>query len=144
MLRRTGFAHREYIAPPPAPVRPATRRATYAANDAVAPILKENIVRSEPYRRLVAALPCINCQIEDHSQAAHPPPTGKGCKETDIDCFPLCAQRPNRPGCHWLFDNYKLIPAPLMREQAVKWAKQTRAAIRASGKWPKGLEDVIA
>lgn len=100
---------------------------------------KENAVRSEPYRRLVAALPCIKCGIHDYSQAAHPPPTGKGIKTPDTDCFPLCCVRPGNTGCHYLFDQNMMMPRDQMRETARMWAAATRLMILASGKWPKNL-----
>ena len=100
---------------------------------------KEDPIRSEPYRRLVAMLPCANCGIEDQSQAAHPPPTGKGIKEDDRMCFPLCCTRPDKQGCHALFDQYKLIPKALMRDCAADWAAETRDTIEGNGMWPRGL-----
>lgn len=100
---------------------------------------KENAVQSEPYRRLVAARPCINCNVHGFSQAAHPPPTGKGRKEDDRLTFSLCCTRPGVTGCHVEFDQRRLIPPAKMRTQAAKWGKETRAAIRAEGAWPKRL-----
>lgn len=96
-------------------------------------------IRSEPYRRLVAALPCSACRIEGFGQAAHPPPKAKGKKECDLDIFSLCCARPGVPGCHYLFDTMQLIPRAAMRYEAEKWARQTRARIKADGNWPAGL-----
>jgi len=107
--------------------------------DMVAARPKENPLRSEPYRRLVAMLPCAKCDIADFSQAAHPPPTGKGIKEDDRMCFPLCCTRPGEPGCHWLFDNYKLMPQAEMRVYAYICAIDTRETIEENGMWPDGL-----
>lgn len=111
---------------------------------ALVAIPKEDAVYSEPYRRLVAARPCINCHIEDYSQAAHPPPTGKGRKEDDRLTFPLCCIHPGAggelvPGCHADFDQYRLVPAADMRTLAASWGDQTRKEIRDAGIWPKGL-----
>src|ERR1035437_8530602 len=100
---------------------------------------KQSQVRSEPYRRLVAALPCINCGIDGYSQAAHPPPTGKGIKEDDRECFPLCCTRPDITGCHTDFDQYRLVPKDDMRITASHWADETKSTIIADGKWPKNL-----
>jgi hypothetical protein len=56
---------------------------------------KERPVRSEPYRRLVAALPCFNCGAAAPSQAAHADfGKGMGIKSSDLTCYPLC------PMCH--------------------------------------------
>ena len=146
MLKRTPFKRKL-----PAPYIKAERipqnyaRLTVPVNvaritDDVLALPKENAVYSEPYRRLVAARPCINCHIESYSQAAHPPPTAKGRKEDDRLTFPLCCTRPDVPGCHADFDQYRLVPAADMRSVAGHWATETRQAIRQSGKWPAGLE----
>ncbi len=98
-------------------------------------------IRSEAYRRAVAALPCINCCIVGYSQAAHPN-TGKGTgtKCSDLDCFPLCADRPGVRGCHSQFDQGALFTKDRRRELEPLWAAQTRAVIDGMGNWPKGLE----
>ena len=90
-------------------------------------------VRSEPYRRLVASLPCANCGIEGYSQAAHPPPTGKGIKESDLECFPLCCARPGINGCHADFDQYRLAPKAGMRDLAWRWTGDTQYLLRTAG-----------
>lgn len=100
---------------------------------------KANPIRSEAYRRLVAALPCIFCGIDGHSQAAHPPPTGKGIKQSDLDCFPLCCARPGLIGCHANFDQYMLYSGDETRTMAQHWAEQTRQTITNNGDMPKGL-----
>lgn len=100
---------------------------------------KDEAVRSEPYRRLVAALPCMNCQRRGPSQAAHLPPDGKSLKQDDRETFPLCADGPRRRGCHTKFDQYELFPREEAMKQGRKWAAKTRALIAAAGKWPKKL-----
>lgn len=86
--------------------------------------------RFEGYRRLVAALPCINCGIGGASQAAHPN-TGKakGRKQDDRLCFPLCHIGAN--ACHWRFDLYELHGKERQRELEPVWAAQTRATLQA-------------
>lgn len=100
---------------------------------------KEAPARSEAYRREVAKLACSYCEIEGLSQAAHPPPTGKGIKADDRECFPMCCTRPGTPGCHALFDQYKLMHTADMRDFAKAAAKDTRDLIDGNGMWPKGL-----
>lgn len=100
---------------------------------------KENAIRSEHYRRLVAQLPCVSCGIHGYSQAAHPPPTGKGIKEDDRFCFPLCCTRMGVTGCHVEFDQYRLIPKDDMGQTAAAWGARTRGFILAAGLWPKRL-----
>ncbi len=100
---------------------------------------KDEAVRSEPYRRLVAARACKNCGRQKCSQAAHPPPEGKGIKQDDRETFPLCADAPRRKGCHPKFDQYELMPHEKAVRQAKKWAAETRAEIEAEGMWPKSV-----
>jgi hypothetical protein len=59
--------------------------------------------RSEAYRRAVAALPCLRCGIEGHTQAAHGD-AGKGLslKSSDLTCYPLCGPHDGEPGCHYV------------------------------------------
>jgi hypothetical protein len=124
-------------------VRATERSSAVCGGEVGGAVAKENAVYSESYRRLVAVRPCIHCQIEGYSQAAHPPPTAKGRKEDDRECFPLCCTRIGVRGCHVDFDQYRLIPAPAMREQARTWGRQTRASIRNAGEWPANLLDWI-
>lgn len=115
-------------------------RGVYGGSTSGVPVAKEQIVRSEEYRRLVASLPCSYCRIEGYSQAAHPPPTAKSRKECDLQTFPLCATRPGVTGCHVEFDQMRLIPRAAMRTQAEELAAKTRSAIRHIG-WPKNVPD---
>lgn len=107
----------------------------------VSPIEKENPVRSEAYRRLVAAMPCANCRREGRSQHAHENEgKGKALKLDDRRAMPLCADEPGSLGCHSRFDRYALF---LDRAEHIRmgrqWAAETRAQIEASGLWPKNL-----
>lgn len=104
------------------------------------PIEKENPVRSEAYRRLVATLPCAHCGIHDHSQAAHAD-QGKGgnIKSDDRTCYPACAPRVGHIGCHALIGMTGRMPREDRRALEQKYAAETRAQIEASGQWPKNL-----
>lgn len=144
-MKRSGFQQKarqrenpERVYRTPAVVAGAFRVATGAAGGAAA-APKAEYQRSEPYRRLVAGLPCIRCGIHGHSQAAHPPPTGKGIKECDSLVFPLCCTRPGVIGCHADFDAMRMIPRDQMREQAATWARQTQRVVINAGMWPTGL-----
>lgn len=101
-------------------------------------------VRSEPYRRLVASLSCINCGISGSSQAAHPN-TGKakGRKADDRLCFPLCHVGAN--GCHRKFDEYRLFSggADLVAIEA-GWAQRTQQTLRRIAKLDAAAARVIA
>lgn len=59
-------------------------------------------VRSEPYRRYIASLPCYRCGVHGYSQAAHADEgKGMGIKTDDLTCYPLCSSRPGSIGCHY-------------------------------------------
>ena len=100
---------------------------------------KTEAIRSEPYRRLVAAMPCKACGIQGYSQAAHLPPDGKGVKQDDRLIFALCCDRPGKQGCHPKFDQYKLYPHSVALTVGMAWAMDTMRAVTAAGNWPKNL-----
>lgn len=106
----------------------------------LAPAPKDEPVRHEGYRRLVALLPCKACGIAGYSQAAHPN-TGKGTgtKTDDRLCFPLCCVRPGIEGCHVLFDTGRLLDKAARRAIEPAWACDTQRQITALGLWPKDL-----
>lgn len=132
--QRASRAERE-----PRPMAGLERVPDYGGGVIGQPVPKENAVEHEGYRRLVAGFPCARCFVWGYSQAAHPPPTGKGIKEDDRECFPLCCTREGQIGCHYLFDNYKLMPHDAAVEQAKQWGRETRAKVINRGLWPKGL-----
>jgi hypothetical protein len=100
---------------------------------------KQSAVRSEPYRRLVAALPCRACGIQGYGQAAHLPPDGKGIKQDDRQIFSLCCTRVGIPGCHQDYDQYRMFSREEAMVVGIAWAADTRRQIVAMGKWPKNL-----
>lgn len=108
-----------------------------------ATVPKDEPVRSEPYRRLVAALPCKVCGIVGSSQAAHPN-TGKGAglKTDDRLCFPLCCDRPGVQGCHAKFDQHAWFTRAARREIEPSWGADTRRQITAMGQWPADLPKI--
>lgn len=152
-MKRTGFARparerkRILHVPIPPESRAAARISTITGEGApvLAPLLKEQPVRSEPYRRLVALMDCISCGKQNRSQHAHTNAgKAKGLKNDDRDAMPLCADEPGLEGCHQKFDNYRLVPGgrPAHAELGRMWAAQTREAIRLAGLWPAGLSEV--
>lgn len=137
-MKRSGFASKLPPRRPtkqiegytPRPRAVAVAVAVAGPSRAVVSIPKRAPVRDESYRRLVAALPCILCGIEGHSQAAHPNSgKAKGAKADDSLCFPLCAARPDHPGCHWLFDQHTIFPRDQRAGVEQQWAQQTAEAI---------------
>ena len=143
MSRGKGFRRPVFVRPAPAAPSRATRTAVLADCSTVAvPVEKSDPVRSEAYRRLVAAMPCKHCGVWGHSQAAHPN-TGKGAglKTDDRECFALCSDRPGVRGCHPQFDQGALFSKLTRRLIEVAWAADTRRAIQAAGTWPANLPE---
>lgn len=99
---------------------------------------KTKAVRSEKYRRLVALMPCFSCGIEGYSQAAHPNKgKGAGMKTSDLDCFPLCADRPGVRGCHSLHDQGGIISKLNRRNLEAFYTKSARERAKRMG-WSFG------
>ena len=124
-------------------VAPGAFRAPEPVSEApAAQVAKAAPVRSEAYRRIVAAMPCIHCGIAGYSQHAHANAgKGKGIKTDDRMGFPLCAARPGVEGCHAAFDQYRLLPGGRDEhaEAGERWAERTRAAVLEAGVWPNRL-----
>lgn len=92
---------------------------------------KEAPVRSEAYRRLVAALPCMRCAAPGPNQCAHSNAgKGMGIKSCDLESFSLC------PTCHREFDQGAMFTKDRRRVIEAGWAARTRAEIAGAGLWP--------
>ena len=106
-------------------------------------VRKEKAIESEPYRRLVAQLPCMWCGIEGYSQHAHLNyGKGLGLKTDDRTGFPLCCSRPGVEGCHVAYDNYRLLESggrEAHREYGLEAGRFTREQVRKAGLWPASL-----
>jgi hypothetical protein len=141
--------------PPPRPAKqieyqPRPRAVVVATVDTrarlVVPAPKENALRSEPYLRLVAALPCAWCGIEGYSQAAHANQgKGTGIKASDATAMPLCGPRPTSRtgGCHALLDRGGLLTKDQRREFEELWANRTRMRLRAMAAGDAGVRKII-
>jgi len=125
--------------PLPFPTAPTGWKQAERVGGGVVAQPKTEPVRSEPYRRLVAAMPCKACGIQGYSQAAHLPPEGKGTKQDDRLIFPLCCTRPGVPGCHADYDQYRMFTRAVAMDVGQAWAADTRRAIVAAGQWPDTL-----
>ncbi len=112
----------------------------YASFDEVVILPKEPPLRSEKYRRAVAALPCIRCGVAGYSNAAHAD-QGKGAhiKADDRTCYPACVSRPGVRGCHDIIGASGAIPQAMRRELEKEYAASTRKTLHALGKWPKDV-----
>ncbi|AVS68146.1 hypothetical protein C8245_22995 [Paracidovorax avenae] len=155
-MKRTGFRRRERPAPAPQDrekrleeraarlMASCTPRASVlsACGASAAPVPKEELLRSEAYRRAVASLPCAWCGLVGSSQHAHANEgKGMGIKVDDRSGFPLCAPRLGEEGCHAAFDQYRLMPGgrEAHRAAADRWVRETQAQIQALGLWPRKL-----
>lgn len=101
---------------------------------------KDSPLRSEPYRRLVAAMACIHCGQPGPSQAAHADQgKGAGLKTDDRTCYPVCAARPGLPGCHDAIGGSGAFGKARRRALETRYAALTRERIRKAGQWPARL-----
>lgn len=119
------------------------RKASYAGNEGVVVCPKDAPVRSEEYRRLVAAYPCSACFVPNYSQCAHSNSSedgkGLGIKSGDLATAPLCCDRPGIVGCHTLWDRGLLLTKATRPIVFAGWVADTQRKIYASGQWPAGL-----
>ena len=123
---------------------PAAARAAVIAPVRALPaaVVKAIPLRSEAYRRAVAALPCCWCGAVGYSQHAHANEgKGLGLKTDDRTGFPLCAPRMGVEGCHAAFDQCRLLSGgrEAHRAAAREWGAWTRAEILRLGMWPARL-----
>lgn len=144
-MKRTGFASKlpaAYVKAERIPQNYArlTVPVKYPVFEPVSAIPKEDAVRSEEYRRVVADMPCIRCGYPAPSQAAHAD-MGKGghIKTDDRTCFPACATRPGVIGCHELIGSTGTYTRDERRALEADYAVRTRKAILDTGKWPTNL-----
>lgn len=114
---------------------PRARAVAVAANDTsarmVVQVPKENPVRDEEYRRMVAALPCIHCGRQGPSQAAHADSAGKGMgiKSPDSELMPLCADSPGRMGCHQIVSSSGMLSKEHRRILEQQYVQATKALL---------------
>jgi hypothetical protein len=140
MLRRTGFKRATFTPPPPAPLRPATRRATYAkSSDVGIPISKECASQSLAYQKAAKDLGyCMRCgwipPWGTRLDFCHRD-QGKGTGiKTDV--------RHGWPGCRLCHDFVGAsgsLPKAERRALEDELGAKTRAAILAAGTWPENL-----
>jgi hypothetical protein len=138
-MRRTpmkpgkGFRRPEMPKQERAPLKPRSepaRAVIRAATKFVEPVLKDNVVRSEPYLRLVASLPCWRCGIHGYTQAAHGD-EGKGLqiKACDLTAWPACGPHDFKIGCHALVGSTGAMPREDRRRLEKRAAADTQAML---------------
>lgn len=120
--------------------RPRAVMATGLAEEPPRKAKKENPLRSEEYRRLVADMACAHCKLVGFSQAAHED-AGKGgaLKSDDRRIYPACGPRYMEPGCHYLIGTQRIYPKAKRRELERKWVIETQQEVLRRGLWPAGL-----
>lgn len=100
----------------------------------------------ERHYRNVAALPCAQCGLRSHSQAAHSnrgaDGKGGGLKADFRKTFPLCCTRIGDVGCHVRHDQYIGIDYEEACRRTDRYLASTEAALRALGQWPDPADDV--
>ena len=140
-MKRSGFKRPQRIDRAPIVHKPLATPVVYAViGNSVAAMPKVAPVRSEAYRRAVAALPCVICKIAGISQCAHAN-TGKGTgtKVSDTRCFPLCADQPGRQGCHARFDQGALFTKLVRPSIEEAWIADTQRRLQAMGLWQTAM-----
>ena len=134
-MKRTGFASRvPRREPTQSTYTPRPRAVAVSTGEArmSVPIPKENQLRDESYRRLVASLPCAHCGRPGPSQAAHADMgKGMGIKSSDATCYPLCADAPGRRGCHALIGSDGMFSRDQRRALEARYAEKTRQMLAA-------------
>jgi hypothetical protein len=142
-MKRTGFKRPPMKEATQSTYQPRPReRAVAVAGPArsIVSLPKDTPVRSEAYRRLVAAMPCINCGRAGPSQCAHADEgKGLGIKSDDRTCYPACATAPGRVGCHDLIGASGIATRDERRKIERLYGAKTRATILASGRWPASV-----
>lgn len=111
----------------------------------VVPVPKSQPLRSEPYRRLVASLPCVLCGIVGYSNACHSDDSSKGggLKSGDETCYPGCVSRPGIVGCHERIGTLRELRKDQRRELEALWANQTRMKLRAMAAGDAAVRAVV-
>ena len=128
------FARRLYVPLPRAPVRPATRRATYSAPAAIIVVPKAEILQHSGYMAIVRGFPCMHCGRAPRSQFCHAD-EGKGTS-LKTDCrrgWPGCA------ACHYLVGSTGKLGREGRRALEADYGARTRVQVLAAGLWPKRL-----
>jgi hypothetical protein len=99
-------------------------------------IEKSRPLRSEKHRRLVASMPCYECETESGIQAAHAN-FGKGMaiKACDSQTFPLCQT------CHQWLDQGGELNKEERRNYERAAVDGTRRLFRALGQWTDQVEE---
>ncbi|TKR55340.1 DUF968 domain-containing protein [Allopusillimonas ginsengisoli] len=152
MMRRSPLIRRTPLRAITSPVRKGAKKAPGLAQRvalAVGTALdhrhsEPSVFRSKRHRQNVAALPCVCCGLEKHSQAAHlnllALGKGKGLKVSDAFTIPLCCTRLGLIGCHVRLDSSGQYDKATSESLQIAWLQKTRTQLMALGQWPAEAE----
>ncbi|KAA0910663.1 hypothetical protein [Pusillimonas sp. ANT_WB101] len=109
---------------------------------------ESSVFRSKAHRQNVAALACVCCGLEKHSQAAHlnllALGKGMGLKTSDALTIPLCCTRIGAIGCHVRLDSSGQYDKATSEGLQIGWLQKTRTRLMVLGRWPADAEaDVV-
>jgi hypothetical protein len=135
MLRRTGFKRPERVVPPPAPLRPATRAATYAGATSGKAVEKDQPLQHAGYMKAVRDLGyCQLCGRVCRPQFCHRDEgKGTGIKTDCREGWNGCEE------CHRKVGTERIYPKEQRRLLELSLGARTRVAVMDAGTWPKRL-----
>jgi hypothetical protein len=90
--------------------------------------------KNESYRRFVSQQDCFACGISGWSPCAHANGGGMGTKRSDLETFPLCANRPGHMGCHMAHDLCLDMSRETRRDMEALYVARMQAIARAAGR----------
>jgi hypothetical protein len=129
---------RQWEGPTPTPRAPAVQ--AVARVQAVAPLVKSMPLQHAGYMDLVRSMACYRCRHRPRSQFCHRDEGKGGGLKTDCrEGWPGCGPHDGMPGCHWYVGTSGNLPKAQRRAFELEAGAATRAAVIASGQWPKRL-----
>ena len=144
--RKAPLRSRSPLAPQSAKKGPGlAQRVAMAAGTALSHQRSEpSVFRSRQHLQNVAALPCVRCSLEKHSQAAHlnllALGKGLGWKVSDALAVPLCCIRVGVIGCHVMLDSSGQFDKATSAALQITWLQETRTKLRRLNQWPERAE----
>lgn len=140
---RANYEQRHGITPPTVIVR-RSRMAANLAAERPTTVPKDEPLRSETYRRLVASLPCVGCGRAAPSQHCHLNlGKGAGMKTDDRLAWAGCADLPGVLGCHSRLDQHSTDKTVRRRLEARR-VLRTINHLLDTKRWPASVPQLSA